>query len=340
MSLSENQAPHYEVSVGSVTCTHTEPNGMEYLQVEDHVDLIGVARVSLGLECADWASIKIGDEVTIKVGGSSRKMFVGQVTGFRHSWQAGKQTLTVIAMDPLVLMSASRRTQIFEEQKDSDVVSAVISASGASAGTVDSTSETHVYIFQRNESDLNFAKRMAARNGYLLMANEGKVDFTKAQFSDSPVEINPGTLLALDWESSDVQVPPELTVIGWDYLTKETVEATASSGAIETIGGGSNAVSEAKTWAETSYVTDLHVTTQAGATAVAEGELNRLARNFLRGRAQVEGTDQIYAGKLVSFVEQRTGFNPTGFVVSTRHIIEPNKGYTTEIFFCSNTHPE
>ena len=73
--------------------------------------------------------------------------------------------------------------------------------------------------------------------------------------------------------------------------------------------------------------------------ACPEGELNRLARNFLRGRAILQGDGSLHCGIKVEFEEHPTGFNPTGFVVSARHIIERNSGFTSEIHFCGNMYP-
>ncbi|MBN2798471.1 MAG: phage late control D family protein [Deltaproteobacteria bacterium] len=333
-------APRFEVEIAGTKYTHAEPSGIKGFTVEDHVDMIGIAQIRFSAENSSWGSFKIGADVKISVGGSSRKVFVGQITAIRHSWGQGNQVVQVEAMDPLVKMAASRRTLVYEEKTDDQAVSAVISSSKATAGTVDSTSGTHKYIFQRNESDLNFAKRLAARNGYLLLANEGKIDFVKAQYSGSPVEFKEDQILHLDYTVSDFGIPPELTVIGWDYITKEKVEGTASSGAIVSIGGGANGVSEAKTWAETAYISDVLVTSQGGAQAMAEGELNRLARSFVRGKLIVNGNGALHAGVKIKTSGQRKGFNPTGFVIAARHTVELEERFVSEIHFVGNTAPE
>lgn len=335
-----SEAPSFKVEIGEKAFTQAASNGLSGFTIEDHVDMIGVAQIRFAATNDSWASLKIGTEVKISVGGSTRKVFVGFVTGIQHNWSKGNQTVQIEAMDPLVKMAASRRTIVYLDQTDDQVISATLSAAGVSPGAVDSTSGTHKYIFQRNESDLNFAKRIAARNGYLLLANEGKIDFVKAQYKGSPVEINETSVVSLDYTISDFGIPPELTVIGWDYITKEKVEGTAASGAIEAIGGGANGAAEAKTWQEAAYISDVLVTSQGGAKAMAEGELNRLARSFVRGKLVVSGNGALYAGTKVKIKGQRTGFNPTGFVVSSRHIVDIEDQFMTEVRFVGNTAPE
>ncbi len=343
--MNDNTTPRVKIMLAGTEIQQADPKGLVYMSIEDHLDMIGVAMVSLNTGGIDWSSMTMGADVEVTVGEASTKMFKGIITGLRHSFQKGKDVLTVIAMDPLIKMAASRVTKVYgdavaADQVDSDVVSTVIGRAGCSTGKVDSTTPKHKYILQRNESDYNFCKRLAARNGYMLRATEGKIDFIKPQFSGGSVELTQENLIALDYTVNPVNVPPELTVIGWDYYAKEKVEGTASSGDVLDIGGGKNAVADNGTiWAETSYVADVLVTSQGGAKEMAVGELNRLARRFIRGRAVIQGNGDIIAGAKVKFSGLMSKFNPEVFVVSARHIVEPGGNFSTEFTFCGNTWP-
>ena len=77
----------------------------------------------------------------------------------------------------------------------------------------------------------------------------------------------------------------------------------------------------------------------SGATALAKAELNRLARSFLRGRATLEGNGALRADTLVSFAGHPSGYNPTAYVLSSRHRVQVGEGFRTEIVFCGNTFP-
>lgn len=335
-----NEAYRFKVTLGGGTHTQQKPGGLESLLIEDHVDLIGVARVTFNLEHASWSALQVGDDLVVEVGASQRKMFKGLVTGVRHLHKRGRDAVTVVAMDPLVKLTSSRRTEVYEEQTDSDIASQVLSRAGVTSGQVDSTQPARDHVMQRNESDLDFLKRLAARNDYLLMANEGKIEFSKPQLQGAPVEISQEVLEHLDYSYSAIRVPPSITCYGWDYVEAAKVEGSASSGDLDTIGGGKSAVDAAGAiWSDTSYVSDVHVASQGEAKDIAVGELNRLARNFLRGKATVDGNAAIHAGVRVKFVGHRTGFNPEVVVVSSRHLFEFRRGYTTEFTFCSNTLP-
>lgn len=340
-TIQSNEAARYKVTIAGTTFTQADPKGMDTLIVEDHVDMIGVAQVILNLENEAWGSLKMGDEVEIEFGGSTKKIFKGHITSLRHAFQKGKETVAITAMDPLCKLAAASRTQTFEKVKDSDIVSKVLGQAGVTAGTVDATEKQHDYVIQRNESDLDFLKRLAARNNHLLLANEGKVDFTKQQFNGASISVPGDHIQSLDYQFGTGKVPTTLTVYGWNPIEKKMVSGTASSGDIESIGGGQNAIAgSGQIWQEEKYISDVQIATQEDAKKVAVAELNRIARNFIKGRAVIEGNGKVCAGAKVKFEGLRKGYNPEVYVVSSRHVYETRRGYTTEVSFCGNTFPE
>jgi phage protein D len=87
----------------------------------------------------------------------------------------------------------------------------------------------------------------------------------------------------------------------------------------------------------TAYVTDVPVSTQAQADAVAKAEMERIARQFCKGSCTVQGDDTIRAGSVVEFEGLPQGQNGKYYIIASRHVINQKSGYTTELTFCSNT---
>ena len=342
---SSNTAPGFTVKVGSKEYTQASADGTASLIVEDHVDMVGMAQLSLtGSTLTDAADIKFGDPMEVKLAGGSEVLFTGVVTEVRISWLKAKNTTTIVAMDPLCKLAASRNTKVHSnpdsKQSDSDVASSVISAAGLTAGTVDSTSGTPDYTLQRNESDLFFLKRLAARNGYLLCATpDGKVDFKKTQFQGgTTVELDLNNMEAVEYAMNTLNLPAEgVKVYGWDPVAKETVSGEASASAVTAIGSG-EAPTSGDLWKGASVISDVMVTSLRAAQAVAESELNRVSRSFLRGRVTGPGNGSWRAGILVKFTGFASGLNPEGFVVSSRHTIGAD-GFKSELHFVGNRAP-
>jgi len=155
-----NSTSRFKATVCGTSFEQGGSQGAESLVIEDHVDMIGIAQLTMNVGGASWKSITIGGDFEAEVGGSTRKLFKGYVTEIRYAFSKGQRKLTIVAMDPLVKLNASRVTKVYEKQKDSDIASSVISAGGCSAGTVDATSAKHDYVLQRNESNLNFLRRL------------------------------------------------------------------------------------------------------------------------------------------------------------------------------------
>lgn len=334
--------PEFAAKIGGVTINKGQNKGLEALVVEDHVDMMGCAQLTFNDKEIKWDSFKFGDPVEVSFGDSADLVFKGFLTGIRHQQaNKGNHLVTVVALDETVKMGASRVTKVWEEMTDSDIVSQVISAAGLSPA-VDSTSGSNAYVLQRNESNLAFAKRLAARNGYLLMSNakDGTIDFKKPQFGGSGKKIAKDSVLALDYSFTPTNVPPKMKTVGWDYVAKEKVEGTAGSGDLLTIGGGKNAVAETgQVWdSEGSFIGDVMVSNASVAKDIAVGELNRLARNFLRGTCRTIGSGELRAGTMVEF--DGLPLNPKAFILSSRHVITREDGYQTEVRFASNTRPK
>jgi uncharacterized protein len=292
-----------------------------------------------GTEAQPEWGIQIGDSVEVKLGEGNVVMFKGEVTALEPGWSVdGLTTLTVRALDHCHRLARGRKTRFFEEKKDSDVASTVGAECGLSV-EVDDTSEQHPYILQRNESNLAFLKRLAARNNYQLAVDEGKLLFKKPTFSGSGATITMGTnLRSLKMSFNTAEMVQKVIVRGWDISKKEEIVGTATTGDIDKIGSGTLGAETASKFGEsTAYITDVPVGSQAQADALAKAELNRLARQFCHGTGTMDGSESLRAGQIVTFEKLQTGYNGNFYIVSSRHIITATQGYLTEFTFCSNT---
>jgi phage protein D len=236
-----------------------------------------------------------------------------------------------------VKLQASRRTRTFDAQKDADIARLVL---GALAGRIDDTDVVRPRVLQRNESDLDFVRRLAARSDRLLVAREGRLDFVRPAYAARPILLDARSIEDLDAEITPLQVPPSLTVIGWDAASAQRVEGTASGADLQVIGDGRRATeAAADLWAEGSALCDVHLDAQSTARQLAVAELNRLARTLVRGTATVVGRADLRAGSRAKLAATRPGFDLDVLVVGSRHLLEAGRGYTVELRFCSNTMP-
>ncbi len=336
-------AASFTLTLGGSDMTQADNKGVETLIFEDHVDMVAMVTVRLSqigdegdLPCA------IGDELKLTIGTSGTEVFQGEVVGMEPRFSAkGGTSLTVRALDKVHRLGRGRKTRVFEEMTDADVVSSVGGEAGLSVDT-DSTDETLPYILQRNESDIAFLKRLAARNNYILRIADGKLTFKKPQFEGSGYAIAMGDNLQ-DFRVSynTTGLVQNVVVRGWDPEAKEEIVGEAAAGDVDQIGSGSLGVDTAGAFGDsTAYVTDVPVSSQSGADAVAKAEMNRIARQFARGTAKIAGNETVRAGTMVTFSGIKAAVNGTCFVIGTRHTVSTATGYTVELTFCSTSEGE
>lgn len=342
MSDLVRSATSYKVTVGGREFSQTETDALALLSIEDHVDLVQMMslRIGGGEGRPTW-EVKIGDAVSASMGEGTEPIFVGEVTAVEPSYQVdGVSSMTIRALDNMHRLGRGRKTRFWEEMKDSDVVTEV----GAECGLgveADATSETLPYILQRNESNIAFLKRLAARNNYILRVDPSgsKLIFKKASFSGSSTTVTMGQdLRSLRMSYNSVDQVQKVVVRGWDPAKKEEIVGEATTGDITAIGGGEKGADTAGCFGDsTAYVTDVPVSSQTMAKEVAKAEMERLARGFCRGSATIQGNDVVRAGSIVEFAGLPSGQNGKVFVLASRHVISGRTGYTTEFTFCSNT---
>jgi phage protein D len=244
-------------------------------------------------------------------------------------------------MDKTHRLGRGKQTRFWNDKKDSDVAQEVGGESGLSVDA-DDTGETLPYILQRNESNIAFLKRLAARNNFQLRVDGDQLLFKRENFQGQAVSIKMGgddgrlRSMRMSFNSSD-QVQ-KVVVRGWDPSSKQEIVGTATSGDVTAIGGGDVGADSAAVFGEsTAYITDVPVNSQAMANQIARAEMERHARQFCRGSCSVAGDPALRAGTMVDFSGLPQGQNGKFYVVASRHIISVRTGYTTEVTFCSNT---
>ncbi len=335
-----SSAVGYHVKVGGAEFKQASGDGLERLVFEDHVDMVNMLtlRIGGGEGQPEW-NFNIGDPVECSLGKGTEPIFKGEVVSMEPGYQVeGVASISLRALDKMHRLGRGRKTRFWEEMKDSDVASEVGAECGLSVDA-DPTDDTMPYILQRNESNIAFIKRLAARNNFLCRVVGDKLEFKKATFGGSPVEVTMGdNLRSMRMAYNSMDQVQKVVVRGWDVAAKKEIVGTASAGDITAIGGGKKGAEVSGAFGDsTAYVTDVPVSSQGMANAIAKSELERLARQFCRGSASVNGNDALRAGAVVQFKGLPKGQNGSYYVMATRHIINARSGYTTELTFCSNT---
>ena len=344
--MSNTNPPEFKMTLGSVDFSaekmHQRVVEIQVEQVADGPDYFKVT-----LDNGDDSlngKIKEGDSVSIDLGYANegtQHVFDGLVTGvesFRREYR--RQMLVVKGFDPMHKLTRGRKQRSWENVKDSDVASEVISQAGLSPDCEDSEI-VHPYISQNNVTNLAFLYERARRVGFIVDYYDGKVHFKKKDlqsqqdliWDDSNMSGGGGRLLKrCQFSTSTMNVVDKVVVRSWDPKTRKEIVGSSDEVHGDTMGGQKTG----SAWAPSStlQVSDQPVRSAAEASKLAYSILNERAGSFMSGNGSSEGDPKIKAGQAISVKKMGADFDGQYFVSRANHRLKigagAGNGYETE----------
>lgn len=287
------------------------------------------------MKYTDGTNFTIGKtmEILLSRTGPAQKVFSGEITAWDvDADPMGVPTMTVRGYDKGHRLHRGRKSRSFLNIKDSDLVSKIAGEAGLSA-QAQATSEVYEYVFQDNQTNMEFLRSRAQRIGYELFVDGTKLVFRK------PVD-GQNEAPALEWgvglrefkaHLTTANQVNQVTVRGWDVQKKEAIVGTASSPQIgNKIGESKNGTQLASDFGQAdSYVVNMPVYTQSEATAVAQALLDELSNQYLQAEGMSFGEPLLKAGKTVQLKALGTKLSGKYYVTSTTHTYNHKEGYLT-----------
>ncbi len=226
-----------------------------HLEVELDDELAAMFRLRLNLTPQpdgswphlDEEKLALWKKVTISAGFDDgvEPLISGYITHLKPTFPAELTgcTLEIWGMDGSVRMDREEKLKAWPNKKDSDIASELFSLYGFTP-VVENTTIVHdeaISTIIQRESDMQFLKRLALRNGY-----ECFVAGDSAYFRPPQVEAAPQPLLAVHFgDETNVSrlalevnalAPANVTVVQLDRLDKTLLETTTASSALPLLG--------------------------------------------------------------------------------------------------------
>ncbi|MEM9538600.1 MAG: VgrG-related protein [Cyanobacteria bacterium P01_E01_bin.42] len=220
----------------------------------------------------------------------------------------------------------------FQNLTDSDLVKKIAGEVGISVGKVDESGVPHEYLFQENQTNMEFLRSRASRIGFELFIQDGKLNFRKPTKDE---------ILDLEWlrdisnfrvRTTSAEQVKSVEVRGWDYTQKQAIVSTANSEKVVTEteqGKGSETSGKFQGLpAPTLYVVDRPVEQPKEADLMAEALCNEIGGQFVLADARGEGNPKIRPGRVVK-LQGMGKYSGQYYVTETRHAFQ-ERIYTTE----------
>jgi len=345
----------------------------DVLEVKVVMDIDALASVDLKLNNYDdtafdlkWSDselFRLGNRLHVKLGYSDRlvSMLRGRITTLSPEFLSdGAPTVTVRAMDGLVVLKGSRPPQaevVYRKKRDWQIAEQIARRHKLRFEHDDDTDgPVHDRVVQRNDDDLVFLKKRAARiDRQVFMRTDPKTGKDVLRFGKPTDGRGPGPIrtYSLAWGSlRNTSTPPSMiefkptisasdqvqsvTVRAFDTRTNKKITYTAKPKETPGVSGSGEATGPAAAGrvagAEGKHdvLVDAPVASQEEAKRFAESLLAERAYRFLTGSARIIGLPDVRPGDNVEIGGVGKRFSGEYFVTGATHILNAS-GLITEL---------
>lgn len=304
------------------------------------------------LRWVDSDLLAVGTEVRISAAtadtviqpGVGALLITGEITALEPNFaQTGEPNLLVRGYDRSHRLHRGKKNRSFLRATDSEIAQKIAQEVKLQA-QVDPTSAVHDYIFQDNQTNLEFLQSRAQRIGYEVYVKDKTLHFRPRQAEQG---VNPELVWGLALRDfrprlTTMEQVDEVIVRGWDPKTKREILGRATRSQITPQVGvaesGGELTQQAFGISAQAVVVDRPVADVEEANVMAQALCDELGGDFIQAEGVCFGSPQIQAGRTVTV--QGVGYRFSGqyFVTSATHIYNAD-GYET-LFNVSGRKPD
>lgn len=268
----------------------------------------------------------------------------GEITAIETHFTSEAQAPIIIrGYDASHRLHRGRHSRSFQNKTDADIVRSIAAEVGIAVGKIDATGGPYGYgdiggasgyAFQQNQTNMEFLRSRAARHGFELFVQDGKLNFRKPSKDDT---------LTLEWlqdihsfrvRVSSAEQVKSVEVRGWDYSRKEVIAETISKAkqvlTDTDTGAARKTVSsfDGKPKTPTLMLVDQPISQAKEAKALAQALYDELGGEFVQADARSEGDPTIRPGRVVKLTGMGK-YSGSYYVTETRHLFH-ERIYRTE----------
>jgi hypothetical protein len=321
------------------------------MEVEEDHRLASVFRIKLAMQRSEdgfWAYLdderaRLWNKVSVSVAldGEEQDLITGYVTQVRphHAAEEEQSYVEILGMDATCLMSLEEKIKDWPGKSDSDIAREIFDLYDLKCEPDDTgpaPSETEMTLIQR-ETDIQFLRRLARRNGFECFVKGDTGNFSKPDFTEPPLPVlaaqfgDETNLISFD-ARADALRPVRVTMHRLDPIAKELQEAVAEASEQKQLG-----LEGALSLAAPGGVASRMFVKQAVASSLAE--MQNLSRAlveestwFVEGRGEVDSSLYgaiLEARRLVAVKGVGEAFSGVYYVTNVRHVFRDER-YTQQ----------
>jgi len=298
-------------------------------------DILGKAGLEIGRKVAISAASVTSD--------APEPLITGEITSVEAEYDTLGARAVVRGYDKSHRLAAGRRTATYQNTKYSDIAQQIAGAAGLQAD-VDTSDGTPDFVFQVNQSDLDFLYMLARQIGFDCRVDDETLLFKKPPEStgapaegdlesSDPVQLVwGGNLLEFRARMSAVAQVAKVEVRGWDPAAKEAVIGTSDASATNAELSATPADLAGKVGGQTLVVVNHGVETQQAADQLAAARAEQVGSAAFEATAVAVGSAALRAGVAVSVAGVDPALSGKWLISGSRHEFG-NGAYRTALEF-------
>lgn len=276
-------------------------------------------RVSIGFNSSTTEDREFREEI------KQQQLIEGEITALEVNFTSASEAHIVVrGYDVSHRLHRGRYNRSFLNNTDSDIVRKVAAEIGIQIGQVDNSGAPHDYVFQENQTNMEFLRERAARIGFELFVQNNKLYFRQPK-SETSVRLEwLADISSFSIRTTSAEQVSAVEVHSWDYSQKRLINETAKAEQVVTDTGngrGSRTSTAFKGGKPPKMiVVDQPVFKPKEAKTMAQALCNELGGEFVYADAKAEGNPKIRPGRVVELKGMGTRYSGKYYVTETRHI--------------------
>jgi len=311
-------------------------------RIEQHVNKIAEAEITLrdgsaadqSFEITDSDNFKPGAEIEIKLGYQTQteSIFKGIVIKqIIKIDESNGSRVQIICKDVSLKLTVNRKSAIFTEITDSDLMSQLAGDYSLSNDIV-ATTATHKEIVQYNSTDWDLIVNRAEINGLLVTTESGKLVVAKPDVSGTPeLQVQFGyDILEFDGEIDATHQYSGVQGNAWDMASQSIINATAAEPTVNEQGDLTGATLADVLGAGDSNLLTSTTVTQDDIQAWADAALLKSRLSRFKGSITFQGSAKAKVNTTIKLMGVSTRLNGNALITGVVHTVDDGR-WNTEV---------
>ncbi|BFU95608.1 MAG: hypothetical protein NTNFB02_23300 [Nitrospira sp.] len=343
--------PTFDILVNAQQLAQKDRAYLVELEVDVSVNIPSVASLVMGgadsqqeeIPWLDEDMFAVGRSLEVKLGYKDELVSVmkGEITGLEPEFSAAhRPALRVRGYDRRHRLMRGVQTRTFVKMKDSDIAQQIAGEANLTPDVAD-TKITHEYLFQANQTNMEFLQERARSIQYELIVDDKTLRFR-------PVSNKEREVVTLTMEHDLLEFCPRLTsfqqvstvtVRGWNPKEKREIVGRAGAGDEESRMGGERSDTGTTPTAfgrQVAMLANRSVLTQEEADQLAKSRYKTLGLSLVTGDGVCWGRTDLLPGTVIKVEGAGKRFGGQYYLTSVLHRYSPQRGYRTHFEFERN----